>query len=201
MTLAGASLVPLWSGSARITKGAERALALDLGRHVVPGDALVFSSLTRPTLEYYARRQGWMDRLAWVGSYPAGSDRNPAAVAPTPVDSALVWQEQALRLRAQWEAHDVRRVWILALRDPRLASEDPAWPSRPAPPPPARGRIDAAQVAYPANVLLSALVGLRDVPVELEYRQDWVSGERLLLRVDRDGWVSVDSIPRVETAR
>jgi hypothetical protein len=56
-------------------------------------------------------------------------------------------------------------------------------------------------VAYPANVLLSALAGLRDVPVELEYRQDWVSGERLLLRVDRDSWVPVDSIPRVEAAR
>ncbi|MBK8229935.1 MAG: hypothetical protein IPK72_04955 [Candidatus Eisenbacteria bacterium] len=49
--------------------------------------------------------------------------------------------------------------------------------------------------------MLATLVGLRSVSAELEYQQDWVSGERLLLRIPRSAWVSVDSLPAIEVAR
>lgn len=194
------SIQPLWSASHSRGKGADRALAAELGARIGPADAIVFPALARPTIEYYARRQGWWDRVRWAGSFPARLDAAPAATFPAPLDSAGVWQQEALRLRARWEAGGVERVWLLAVRDPRAGLAGPGWPSAPASPPPERAATGAARIGYPQNVLLSALTGLRPVPVEREYRQDWVSGERLLLRVERRAWAPLDSLPAVEVA-
>ncbi len=194
-------------------KGSDRDLAGRIARQLGPRDALVCGALTRPTLEYYGRRQGWWDRPAWVGSFPSALDRNPAAVFPAPLDSAAAWQQQAVFRRDQWERDGVERIFLLAVRDPavsggsqtsRIASTTPPstpWPRRPAAPPLERSSIEASALAYPANLLVSALAGLRPVSVEAEYRQDWVGGDRMLLRIDRTSWVPLDSIPRLEIRR
>jgi 4-amino-4-deoxy-L-arabinose transferase-like glycosyltransferase len=199
-----AALAPSWTGTARTAKGADRALAALLAERIAPGDAVVFSVLSRPSLEYYGRRLTWWDRAGWKGSFPASFDRNAAATWPTPLDSAAAWQQEAIKLRAEWERSNTRTAWVLALRDPAGAASaegkgsSPAWPSRPAPPPSTRGRLGAQSLAYPGNILVSALVGLKPVEVAWEYRQDWVSGDRLVLRLSRDSWTPLDSIPRLE---
>lgn len=214
------ALAPSWRGDGRAAKGSDRELATLLASQIEPGDAVVFSALSRPTLEYYARRLGWWDRAGWKGSFPASFDRNAAGSWPTPLDSAAVWREQAIDLRREWERGGTGTVWLLAFRDP-LASAAPVpntapsgsmaggatpvgavetpWPSRPAPPPSTRSRRGAAQFAYPANVLMSVLTGLDPAQVAWEYRQDWVAGDRVVLRLPRSSWVPLDSIPSLET--
>jgi hypothetical protein len=48
-------------------------------------------------------------------------------------------------------------------------------------------------------VLVSVLAGLKPTEIAWEYRQDWVSGDRVVLRIPRSSWVPLDSIPRLET--
>jgi hypothetical protein len=233
-----AALVPSWSGAGRTAKGSDRSLAALLESEIKPGDAVVFSALSRPTLEYYGRRLGWWDRADWKGSFPTSFDRNAAGSWPAPLDSAAAWRAQAIDLRSGWERRGIGTVWLLALRDPDAidaaqGSDRPAaataaacgtvsgtapkggtpshrgtalyqgtpeaWPSRPAPPPAVRSRRGAASLGYPGNVLVSVLAGLKPAEVAWEYRQDWVSGDRLVLRLPRSSWVPLDSIPRLET--
>lgn len=204
IVLGVAALAPTWSGNGRTAKSSDRALASLLRAEIKPGDVVVFSALSRPTLEYYGRRLGWWDRAGWKGSFPNSFDRNAAAPWPAPLDSAITWQREAIALRKTWEQQETGAAWILALRDPvtgggAISADGPtAWPSRPTPPPSARARRGAQSLAYPGNVLVSALVGLKPAEVGWEYRQDWVSGDRLLLRLPRASWVPVDSIPRLE---
>ena len=214
-----AALAPSWSGEGRTAKGSDRALATLLGATIKPNDAVVFAALSRPTLEYYGRRLGWWDRAGWTGSFPASFDRNAAGSWAAPLDSAATWRQQAIALRLGWEHRGIGTVWLLALRDPSAtdpavgsdqpgaaAPDDPshgrtagAWPSRPEPPPFARSRRGAASLGYPGNVLASVLAGLKPAEIAWEYRQDWVSGERVVLRLPRSSWVPLDSIPDLET--
>jgi hypothetical protein len=209
-----AALAPSWGGGGPTAKGSDRALATLLASKIKPGDAVVFSALSRPTLEYYGQRLGWWNRAGWKGSFPASFDLNAADSWPTPLDSAATWQQQAIALRTEWEQHGTGTVWLLALRDPdavepALDLARPAvadvpgsaveWPSRPAPPPSARSRRGAGTLGYPGNVLVSVLAGLRPAEVAWEYRQDWVSGDRVVLRLPRSAWVPLDSVPRLET--
>jgi hypothetical protein len=210
-----AALAPSWSGEGGAAKGSDRALATLLGATIEPNDAVVFAALSRPTLEYYGRRLGWWDRAGWRGSYPASFDRNAAGSWSAPLDSAAAWRQQAIDLRVGWERRGIGTVWLLALRDPdatdpAVGSDQPgaaaphggtagAWPSRPEPPPAARSRRGAASLGYPGNVLVSVLAGLKPTEIAWEYRQDWVSGDRVVLRIPRSSWVPLDSIPRLET--
>lgn len=198
-----AALAPSWSDEGRTAKGSDRALATLLAPEIKAGDAVVFSALSRPTLEYYGRRLGWWDRAGWKGSFPASFDRNAAASWPTPLDSAATWREQAIALRVEWERSHTGTVWLLALRDPTAMANDAgmpaAWPARPAPPPSARSRRGAASLGYPGNVLMSVLTGLKPAEAAWEYRQDWVSGDRVIMRLPCTTWVPLDSIPGLET--
>ncbi|MCC7144021.1 MAG: glycosyltransferase family 39 protein [Candidatus Eisenbacteria bacterium] len=200
-TLGGVALWPSWTASGERSKGSDRAVAAALGARLGPRDAVVFSSLVRPSLESYARLQGWRERVQWFGGFPAIVDQNPAAVYPTPPESLAVWQAAALELRREWEAAGVEQVWIFGVREARALPLRTPWARRPAPPAVDRREIGAAQITYPTNLVLATLVGLRSVSAELEYQQDWVSGERLLLRIPRSAWVSVDSLPAIEVAR
>ena len=228
IVLGVAALAPSWRGEGRTAKGSDRALATLLASEIEPGDAVVFSALSRPTIEYYGRRLGWWDRAGWKGSFPASFDRNAAGSWSAPLDSAAAWRQQAIALRLAWERRGTGAVWLLAFRDSEAtdpaAGSDPtaatadgtggtaagttpyagtpgAWPSRPTPPPSARSRRGAAFLGYPGNVLVSVLAGLKPAEVAWEYRQDWVSGDRVVLRLPRSSWVPLDSIPKLETRR
>lgn len=187
-------------------KGSDRALAHAIDRSIGPRDALVFSGLTRPTVEHYARRDGWWDRLGWAGSFPEILDDNPAGTAMIPIDSAPALMEQALELRGTWEREQIEAVWILAIRseeagDPASVRLRAGWPGVPQEPDPARVSIPAAEIAYPANLVVASLAGLKPVPVQYEYRQDWVSGLRIVLRIPAESWVPADSVPAIEVRR
>jgi len=200
-------LAPVLSGSSRIVKQSDRELARVLAVEVRPGDALVFGPLSRPSMEYYGKRNGWWDRLAWAGSFPPAAAANPAGLVPTPLDSAAAYYEQARELRRQWEQAGIRRVLVLGLADDapaggaRNPQAEPAWPSLPQIPPPHQRRIDANQVDYPMSLLVASLAAMRPVEALRQYRQDWVSGRRLLLLVDREAWAPEDSLPDLEVRR
>ena len=201
-------LVGIWVvlGPHSVGKGTDRALATWIGSEVVPGDAVVVSALGRPTLEHYALQGGWRERLGDLRAYPAELDRNPAAVYPTPLDSVASYQAQARVLRARWEAEGSPHVWILAplapIPDPAATTGRPGFPgpgAEPLPPPALRRTITANDLLYPTSVLLYTLRGLEPVTVLREYRQDWVGGERIALRIPRDQFVPLDSLQKIQT--
>jgi hypothetical protein len=202
-------LSPVLAGTARISKRSDRQLARDIASEFRPGDAIVFGPLSRPPLEYYAQRNRWWDSLGWKGSFPACADDNPAGVVPTPLDSASAYYRQALALRRQWEANGIRQACILAVAYRPTGTPPPgtpgsgsaAWPVVPAPPPAQRRLTDANQIDYPMSLLVAALVGLKPVASFREYRQDWVAGDRVVVRINRADWVPEDSLPRLEVRR
>jgi hypothetical protein len=204
--LAGFLLLASSSNSqGSLYKRSDRDLAMKIASEIRPGDALVTSSMSRPTIEYYAHQLGFWDRLSWFGSFPPGCDASPTAAFAPPIDSAGAYSEQALALRGLWERTGTGRTWILALSRDGISAGAPfagtahsAWPQRPTPPTAARRLIDADGVSFPMNILLADLVASRPVAVLWEYRQDWMGGDRLVLRLDRSGWVPRDSLPRIE---
>jgi hypothetical protein len=196
------SMIPLWSGSGPLAKRTDRELAAKLGDALAGGDALVLGPLSRPTTQYYGERLGWWTRPGWTGPFPASLDQNPAGLVPTPLDSASTYFSQAVDLRREWERRGVADVWFLAVSDrPRAANLTDPWPVDPSPPPARRKSVGAGEVSFPMNLMLAALVGLHPVEVVWEYRQDWVSGDRYVLRVERNAWVSLDSLPKLEVRR
>lgn len=202
VTLGLVALWPTFDESAPGRKGSDRELGRRLASMLRPGDALVYPSLAEPSLAYYLDRFGAPKKLAYFEGFPGHIDRNPgAAYAPT-LDSLASWRGEALRLRGRWEDEGVERVVVLAIRDfgPKLR-RIPLWPPRPATPPSQRRTVNARDVAYPMNLLLAHLVGLAPVSCFLEYRQDWVGGERIVLLVPRSAWVPVDSLPAFEVER
>ncbi|MFN8548877.1 MAG: hypothetical protein U0527_13150 [Candidatus Eisenbacteria bacterium] len=194
----GIALWPSWTAGGDRAKWSDRALAAPDRPSLGPRDAVVLASLTRPTLEYYAKRQGWRDRVVWFGGFPAWIDENPAATYPSPADSLAAWQSDALALRQRWEAQGIDRVWLLALRDANARKLRSPWPRRPTEPPAERRAFGAGELQYPNNLVAAALIGLRPLENRLEYQQDWVTGERMLLEIPRAQWVSIDSLPRIE---
>ena len=157
-------------------------------------------------MEHYALKEGWWGRLAWAGAFPELLDENPAGLAPIPLDSAPALMEKAMELRSAWQRDGVETVWILAMRsmeggDPAALRLSGSWPDYPREPEPERSRLSAAEIAFPANLVVASLAGLAPVQVQLEYRQDWVSGLRILLRIPAQTWVSADSIPDIEVPR
>ena len=205
-------------------KSTDRALATWMSNEIETGDAVVVSALGRPTLEYYATRNGWRSRLGDLRAYPALLDENPAAVFPTPIDSLTSYASEAKSLRAEWERAGTRNVWILAvLLGPQGATESsptgtdsspngggaspsarPGFPAPgavPMPPPGSRSRLTANDLPYPMSVLVYTLRGLEPVDVLREYRQDWVGGERVALRIPAREFVVLDSLQPIESGR
>ncbi|MEZ4650550.1 MAG: glycosyltransferase family 39 protein [Candidatus Eisenbacteria bacterium] len=175
-------------------KATDRDLATWIGSEVENGDAVVVSALGRPTLEHYATRDGWRARLGDLRAYPAVLDENPAAVFPTPVDSVAAYESEARALRARWEATGTRNVWILTLLLGTEHAGFPAGGALPMPPPAARATLTANDLPYPMSVLVYSLRGLEPVDVLREYRQDWVGGDRVVLRIPTREFISPDSL-------
>ncbi len=190
----------LLSPQGRLAKGSDRELAAWLGTQVRAKDAVVYGPLVRPTLAYYGERGEWLDRIEWFGGFPSQIDLNPAAIYPTPFDSLDAWREEALRLREAWDRSGVRDVYVLSVRTTSGApgASPGAWPVRPAAPPTPRATLTANEVIYPTSVLLYVLAGLSPLPVLREYRQDWVAGERVVIRVRREDWVDPASLRDIE---
>jgi len=167
-------------GAPERAKGADREVARAMiGKGLQASDCVVHSYLTAPSIEYYLERAGAAHRVAF---YPPDAGVNPAAVRAVPADSlaACVREARTRRERLEREMPPAAAVWILATADPAAAPPTTGW--------------RASDLAYPGGILVYHLIGSRPVTPVLIYRQDWVSGERVLLRIPRETWVPVESL-------
>ncbi|MBD3236106.1 MAG: hypothetical protein GF330_05340 [Candidatus Eisenbacteria bacterium] len=176
-------------GSALPEKGSDRQIARFLAETPLrEGDVIVHGRLTAPSIEYHLRRFGAAHTPTW---FPASAGENPAAAIPLPVDSLADYLEEARRKRDWIEAHlpPGGMVWILAT----LETGAPEAPE-------ARrtGRVRAMDLRYPTNLLVYRLAGLEPQPVARFYRQDWIAGERLLLRLPPARWMPPSQLPRIQ---
>ena len=192
-----ASLAPGYGwGSPQLTKGNDRRLAASIVEAGLEnGDWVVHTFLTAPSIEYYLSRnpsrEGRSHRSAW---FPPEAGYNIASDRMVPPDSAAAYFRAALDLRDRIEAEipPTGDVWIIGLlpqTEDRLRETIRL-----------SGVASVEQVAYPVSLLIYALAGRSPVPAEFIYRQDWVSGERIVLRIPRDIWIPREDVdePQVE---
>ncbi|MCK4412188.1 MAG: glycosyltransferase family 39 protein [Candidatus Eisenbacteria sp.] len=182
-----------------LAKGTDRRVATALVSHgLQSGDWLVHGVLTAPAVEYYLDRLGAEHQSAW---FPAFTGINPAAAIPTPIDSLRAYEREAYRLRELIDAAlpEAGSVWILG----QLTSAGAAsWPLRGgqiAVTPSGEPRlITAGELGFPASLLLYALAGMTEQPAVIRYRQDWIGGERVAVRVPRETWIPRESLSPVQ---
>ncbi|MEZ4647753.1 MAG: hypothetical protein R3E97_03030 [Candidatus Eisenbacteria bacterium] len=169
-------------------KGADRTLAEQLGPELGGTDWVVHTFMTSPSIEYYLERDGVRHETAW---FPLSAGQNTASDYPTPADSLESYVAQARRLRDEIEAAlpESGDVWIFGLIAPGAeGSATQVGESR---------VIDVGQLGYPVSVFLYQLVGTKPVPVAFMYRQDWVAGDRVVLRVPKRIWTPLSELPPV----
>ncbi|MFH1144563.1 MAG: hypothetical protein V1774_08485, partial [Candidatus Eisenbacteria bacterium] len=173
-------------------KGNDRHLAhLLADRGLEPSDWLIHTYLTSPSLEYYLRRCEALHQVAW---FPPDAEHPPAGARPTPLDSLRTYERQAIALREKLAVAlpEDGAVWILALSAGRGSDGDS---NSTAP----RG-VTADELAYPGSLLLFYLAGRTPQEIVARYRQDWVGGDRILVRVPRRAWVPLETLPPVQAA-
>jgi hypothetical protein len=159
-------------------KGSDREVARAMTRAGLrPTDWIVHSYLTAPSIEYYLERAAAAHRVAF---FPPDAGGNAAGVRPVSADSldAYVSEARALRQRLEREMPPEGAVWV-----PTLVEGRPDAPER-----------TAGDLAYPTSILVYTLVGNRSVPAVVRYRQDWVGGDRALLRIPRALWVAPETL-------
>jgi hypothetical protein len=117
---------------------------------------------------------------------------NTASVYPAPDESLAVYLEQAKALRRRMEATLPAdgTAWIFGVIEPGSVA---ALTSGPPP-----RSLELEQIAYPVSLLLYTLTGRQPVTPAFLFRQDWLAGERVVLRIPRRDWISLDSLPPVE---
>ncbi len=171
-------------------KGNDRRLAEDLVRQgFAAGDRVIHTYLTAPSLEYYLDHAGIAHGKAW---FPAEAGAAPAATALASFDSLRAHERQAIALRRMVERdlpHE-GSVWILALAsgdESSRVNEDPGART-----------LTLDDLAYPQNLLLFYFSGTAPQPAALRYTQDWISGRRLVVRVPKQAFVPLESLPPVE---
>lgn len=167
-------------GATGRAKGADREVARALlANGLRASDWVVHSYLTAPSIEYYLERAGAPHHVAY---YPPDAGANPAAVRAVPADSleACVREARALRARLEQAMPPDAAAWVLAVVDPSAV--------------PTAAGLSPGALAYPTGILVYYLTGNRPLDPILGYRQDWVGGERLLLRLPREAWVPVESL-------
>lgn len=200
---AGASALALWTAislialsptygwsSAGRAKGSDRQVAAALARAgLAPSDAVVHTFLTAPSIDYYLHRQGRETRRVF---FPSLAGLNPANTYQTPIDSLRAYEREARELRATLERElpQDASVWLFALLrgDPEAVAARPAGRMR---------SVTPDDLEYPLSLVLLALTGLEPQEVLVRYRQDWVSGDRVVVRVPRKAWIPLEQVPRV----
>jgi hypothetical protein len=181
-------------GDAQRAKGADRQLALDLRTEgLTSGDWLVHTYLTAPSLEYYLERLGTQHGVAY---FPEDAGQNPAAVQTAALDSLPAYLRQAFTLRSYLEPRLSERhsLWVLAVLGPR------ARPDLLRAVPPPGTVVTSSDLAYPMSLLVYAFCGTEPVPGARFYRQDWVGGNRVAVRIPRQTWVPLKDLPPVQPA-
>lgn len=184
------SLAPSYGFTARTgtlpAKGADREVARFLAAAPLrAGDLVVHGPLTAPSLEYHLGRLAAPHTAVW---FPAAAGKNPAVSTLLPTDSLGAYIAEARRMRAWMETvlPPDGTVWVLALLETAAPGAHEARRA---------GRVRATDLRYPQNVLVYHLAGLDPQPVARFYRQDWIGGERVLLRLPRDAWLPAGELP------
>ncbi|MCC7143664.1 MAG: hypothetical protein IT349_16310 [Candidatus Eisenbacteria bacterium] len=168
-------------GSSPRTKGVDRRLAQEMTTSgLAPEDWVVHTFMTSPTIDYYLDRSATRHHRTW---FPESAARNPASNCATPPDSLEAYREQARRLRRKLETSlpPDGAAWVFAL----IAPSPPGLSERVR----HTRTIAASEMGYPVALLVHALVGNAAVPVSFVYRQDWVAGDRVVLRIPRSSWI------------
>ena len=191
--LSFATLAPSYGiGAAGWVKGADRQLAKTITQAgLAPGDWLIHGFLTSPSLEYYLSRGDVAHSRA---HFPAEAGASIAAVRPTSPDSLAAYLNEAqdLRARIEADASPNTAVWILALKAPvHAVTGKPVTREARA--------LSAEELSYPTSLLVYAFVGKSPAQAVAHYRQDGVGGERVLLRLPRNGWIPPERLPPILT--
>jgi hypothetical protein len=193
LAISVAALGPSYGLGPRVrAKGADREVAARVAASGLrPSDFIVHTFLTAPTSDYYLHRLRRPHREVW---FPSIAGLNPANTFDTPLDSLRGYEDQARGLRARMERELPAggAAYLFVLVDP---ASSPARRTGNAP-----AEISASDLAYPTSLMLFYLVGVAPQPVVARYRQDWVGGDRAVLRVPRAAWVPLDSLPPVIAA-
>lgn len=191
VALSVAALAPSYGWvEARGAKGVDRQLASSIAAEgLAADDWLIHTFMTAPSIEYYLDRAGAPHRSAW---FPAYAELNTASDSETPADSLETYRMEAERLRERIESTLPidGEVWVLS----RVASDPPEALRSVR----ARRTIEVSQIAYPTALLVHAFVGTRTIPVAFIYRQDWVAGDWVVLRLPRSLWISPEEAAQAE---
>jgi hypothetical protein len=185
------ALAPTYGfGNLELAKNTDRRLAREMAADgLAPDDWVVHTFMTAPSIEYYLDRFEAPHQTAW---FPRVAEENMAAGWPTPVDSLSAYQAEALQLRREMDASlpEDGMVWIFGLIQPS-AAEAIVGGSAPK-------TLTVEQIGYPVSVLVYALVRQEPVVLASIYRQNWVGGTRVVLRIPRASWVADEVLPLID---
>jgi 4-amino-4-deoxy-L-arabinose transferase-like glycosyltransferase len=191
LTLTVCTLAPSYGlDNSRRIKGADRQTARTLVEAgLAPHDWLIHSSLTQPSMNYYLKQFGAPHNESWFPAETGVSPANLAEIELSQMESYLI-EAAAKREEIGSQLPAMGTVWIIAVIDERYAGPPEGWTRR-------GSLIDANQLAFPTSLLLYSFVGLNPVESILAFKQDWVNGNRVLLKVKKSDWVPIEDLPPV----
>lgn len=185
------SLAPSYGiGNTHLAKGVDRRLAASLGQAgLAPDDWVIHTFMTSPTIEYYLERLGFPHQTGW---YPLIAEQNTATDYPTSPDSSGAYFAEAneLFVRMDDALPEDGDVWVFGvltvLTDQTVAEVRTS------------GSVTCEQIGYPTSLLVYTLVGRAPVKVSFLYHQDWVAGERVVLRIPKETWIPREDLEAVD---
>jgi hypothetical protein len=185
------SLAPSYGvGNTHLAKGIDRRLAASLGQSgLASEDWVIHTFMTAPTIEYYLERLGFSHQTAW---YPLIAQENTASTYPTPADSSRAYLAEAnnLFVRMNDALPEDADVWIfgsvVSITDETVAEVRES------------GSVTCEQIGYPVSLLVYTLVGRAPVRVPFLYHQDWVAGDRVVMRIPKRSWIPREDLETVE---
>jgi hypothetical protein len=168
----------------------DRRIGTALRSQLRDGDWIVYTGLSRPSVDYYAAagRPGVADpehtRLQFPGSFGA----NPAAVFPVPADSLRAWEQEARGVRARFEEAAVAdgeiSLFLVAPIHKGRGGSSPA----------------AGDLVYPASVLAYTLQGLAPLAVVRRLPGDQMKTDRMLVRAGARALIPRTELQPIEAA-
>jgi len=176
-----ATLAPTYGwGNLSRAKQTDRRLARDLAADgLTSDDWIIHTFMTSPSIEYYLDRMGVAHRIAW---FPEVGADNTASTWPTPLDSLPAYVEEAadLRRRIEEAMPDDGVAYVFGFVEPVAAEAI------------VKGQgirvLTVDQIGYPVSALVYALLGTQPATPFAIYRQDYVGGQRVVLRIPRASW-------------